>query len=95
MHHIQPSIVSMHLSTRDNNNILRTPQPHISSCEEILLRLTGRTLAQLRTNKSSFFKSYLHKVDVKSHPSPLFPLCNTHIHNTNISSTGQMELLDR
>ena len=21
---------------------------------------------------------YLHKVDVKSHPSPLCPLCNTH-----------------
>ena len=46
--------------------------PHISSSEKILPRLT------LRSNKSPFLKSYLHKVDNKSHPSPLCPLCNTH-----------------
>ena len=28
-------------------------------------------------------KSYLHKVDTNSHPSPLFLLCNTHPHNTH------------
>ena len=72
----------MHLATRGNNKILCTPPPHIISSEEILPRLTRRTLAQLRTNKSSFLKSYLHKVNVKSHPSPLCLLCNTHIHNT-------------
>ena len=55
---------------RGNNKILRTPPPHISSAEEILPYITCRTLAQLRTNKSPFLKSYLHKVDVKSHPSP-------------------------
>ena len=82
MRHIHTSIVSRHLATRDNNKILRPPTPHINSSKEILPRLTRRTLAQLRTNKAPFLKSYLHKVDAKSHPSPLFPLCNTHTHNT-------------
>ena len=50
--HIHTSIVSRHLITRDNNKILRTPPPHISRSEEIRLRLTRRTLANLRTNKS-------------------------------------------
>ena len=68
MRHIHTSIVSMHLATRGNNKILRTPPPHTSSSEAILPRLTRRTLAQLRTNKSPFFKSYLHKVDAKTHP---------------------------
>ena len=63
MHHIHTSIVSRHLATRRNNKILRTPPPHISSYEEVLPRLTRHTLAQLRTNKSPFLKSYLHKVD--------------------------------
>ena len=65
----------IHLATRGNNKILCIPPPHISSSEEILPR---RTLAQLRTNKSSFLKSYLHKVNAKSRPSSLCPLCNTH-----------------
>ena len=30
-----------------------------------------------------FLKSHLHKVDTKSHPSPLCPLCNTHTHDTH------------
>ena len=75
MHHIHTSIVSMHLATRGNNKILCTPPPHISSSEEILPHHTHLTLAQLRTNKSPFLKSYLHKVDAKS---PLCPFCNTH-----------------
>ena len=83
MRHIHTSIVSRHLATRGNNNILRTPPPHTSSSEEILPRLTRRTLAQLRTNKSPFLKSYLHKVDAKTHPSPLCPLCNIHTHDTH------------
>ena len=77
MHHIHTSIVSRHLATRGNNKILRTPPPHISSSVEILPRLTRLTLAQLRTNKFPVLKSYLHKVDAKSHPSPPCPLCNT------------------
>ena len=83
MRHIHTSIVSRHQATRRNNKILRTPPPHISSSEEILPCLTRRTRAQLRTNKSPFHKSDLHKVDAKSHPSPLCPLCNTHTHDTH------------
>ena len=76
---IHTYIVSRHLATRGNNKILRTPPPHISSSEEILPHLTHHTLAQLRTNKSPFLKSYVHKVDAKSHPSPLCP----HTHDTH------------
>ena len=83
MRHIHTSIVSRDLASRGNNKILRTLPPHISTSEERLPRLTRRTLAQLRTNKSPFLKSYLHKVDAKSHPSPLCPICNTNIHNTH------------
>ena len=73
MRHIHTYIVSRHLATRGNNKILRTPPPHIISSEEILPRLTRRTLAQLRTNKSPFLKVYLYKVYDKTHPSPLCP----------------------
>ena len=83
MRHIHTSIVSRHLATWGNNKILRIPPPHTSSSEEILPRLTPHTLAQLRTNKSPFLKSYLHKVDAKTHPSPLCPLCNIHTHDTH------------
>ena len=83
MCHIHTSIVSRHLATRGNNKIQRTPPPHISSSEEILHRLTRCTLAQLRTNKSPFLKSYLHKVDAKTHQSPLCPLCNIHTYETH------------
>ena len=83
MRHLHIYFVSIHLATRGNNKILRTSPPHISSSEEILPRLTHRTLAQFRTNKSPFLKSYLHKVYTKSHPSPLCPLCCTHAHNSH------------
>ena len=83
MRRIHTSIVSMHLATIDNNKILRTPPPHISSSEETLLRLTRLTLAQLITNKSHLLKSY--EVNANLHPSPLFPLCKTHPHNTHQS----------
>ena len=83
MRHIHTSIVSWHLATRGNNKILRTRPPHTSSSEERLPRLTRRTLAQLRTNKSPFLKSYLYKVDAKTHQSPLCPLCNIHTHDTH------------
>ena len=83
MRHIHTSIVSRQLATRGNNKILRTPPPHNSSSEERLPRLTRRTLAQLRPNKSPLLKSYLRKVDAKTHPSPLCPLCNIHTHDTH------------
>ena len=83
MCHIHTSIVSRLLATSGNNKILRSCQLHISSSEEILPRLTCQTLVQLRTNKSPFLKSYLHKVDAKSYPSPLCPLCKTHTHKAH------------
>ena len=79
MRDIHTFIVSRHLATIGYNKILRTPPPHISSSEEILPRLARRNLTQLRTNKSPFLK--LQKVDAKSHPSPLCPICNTHTHD--------------
>ena len=82
MRHIHTSIVSRHLAARGNNKILPTPLPQISSSEERLPRLTRPTHAELRTNKSPFLESYLHKVDDKSRPSPLCPLCNTDTHDT-------------
>ena len=98
MRHMHTSIVSRHLATRSNNKILLTPPPQISSSEEIVPRLT---LTQLRTKKSPFLNSYIHKVDTKSHPSPLFPLCNTYIRTTLSpmdlwpDPAGVMELLAR
>ena len=86
MRHIHTSIVTRYLTTRGNDKILRTAPPHISSTEETLPRLT-RIFAQLRTNKSPFLKSFLHKVDAKSHPSPLCHLCK-HTQTYIIPSTA-------
>ena len=82
MRDIHTTIVSQHLAARDNNKILRTHPPQVSSIEENLPRHTRRTLAQLRTNKSPFLLSYLFKIDASTHPSPLCPLCRTHEHTT-------------
>ena len=54
---IHTSIVSQHLAARNNNKILLTHQPQVSSTEENLPRHTHCTLAQLRTNKSPFLLS--------------------------------------
>ena len=83
LRHMHASTVSWHIATRGNNKILRTPPVHISSTKEILPRINCRTLAQLRTNLFPFLKSYLHKVDAKTHPPPLCPLCNTHTNDTH------------
>ena len=102
MRHIHTSTVSRHLATRGNNKILSTPPPHTSSSEERLPRFTRRTLSQLRTNKSPFLKSYLHKVDAKTHLSPLCPLCNMHTpslqlhpHTHHIVTPGFVDRLRR
>ena len=84
MRHIHTSIVSRHLATRCNNKILRTPPPHTSSPEEILPRLTRRTLAQLRTNKSPIpqiilTQSRRQNTSITTMP----PLCSIHTHDTH------------
>ena len=75
MRHIHTSIVSRHLATRGNNKILRTPPPQISNSEEILLRLTHRNIAQLR--------SYLHK-STPNHTHHHYPLSVTLAYTTHI-----------
>ena len=82
MRDIHTTIVSQHLAARDNNEMLRTHPPQVSSTEENLPWHTRCTLAQLRTNKSPFLLSYLHKIGASTHPSPLCPLCRTHEHTT-------------
>ena len=82
MRDIHTSIVSQHLAARDNKKILHTHPPQVSSTEENLPWHTRHTLAQLRTNKSPFLLSYLHKIDASTHPSPLCPLCRIHEHTT-------------
>ena len=81
MRHIHTSIVYRHLATRSNNKILRTPPPHTSSSEETSPPHSSHPCPA--QNKSPFLKSYLHKVDGKTHPSPLCPLCNIHTHDTH------------
>ena len=82
MRDIHTIIVSQHLAARNNNKILRIHPPQASSTEENLPRHKRRTLAQLRTNKSPFPLSYLHKIEGSTHPSPLCPLCHIHEHTT-------------
>ena len=90
MRDIHTSIVSQHLGARDNNKMPRTHPPQVSSTEENLPRHTRRTLAQLRTNKSPFLLSYLHKIEASTHPSPLCPLCRIHKHSTHLFSCPQI-----
>ena len=71
-----------HIAARDNNKILRTLPLQVISTEENSPRHTRRTLAQIRTNKSPFLLTYLHKIDASTHSSPLCPLCRTHEHTT-------------
>ena len=82
-HSLEDHTRSIQQSTSTHTKHFHNLHPHISISEEILHRITRRTRAQLRTNKSPFLKSYLHKVDAKSHPSPLCPLCNTLTHDTH------------
>src|SRR6476469_7475343 len=79
---IHHSLVQNHLQSLKNNKIINQPAPPINKDEQPLLRKTRRTLEQLRTNKSPLLKSYLHKIDSQSHPSPRCPLCNTQNHET-------------
>ena len=85
MRDIHTSIVShlQHLAARDNNKILRTHPPQISSTEENLPRHTRRTLAQLITNKSPFLLSYLHKIRRLNTPvTTLPPLSHSRTYHT-------------
>src|SRR5579872_3303171 len=64
------------------NKILEMQAPEIHHSEETLARYHRRLLSQLRTNKSPFLLSYLHKINPSEHPSPLCPLCSDQTHDT-------------
>ena len=71
--------------------VVWSPQHNIisSTGSSSLPHLTRRTLAQPRSNKSYFLKSYLHKVDAKSHQSPLCTLSlQLHPHAHHIVTPG-------
>ena len=71
-------LIELDISAIEEYVIIITRPPHISSSEKIIPRLT---LAHLRTNKSPFLKSYLHKVDhIYYHYAPFVTLTNTASH---------------
>ena len=83
MCHIHTYIVYTHLATRGNNKILSTPPPHISSSEEILPHFTRRTHCPTKKKYITLSKIILTEGQRQITYTPLFPLCNSHIHNTH------------
>jgi RNA polymerase subunit RPABC4/transcription elongation factor Spt4 len=79
---IHTSIVQECLQSYKPNPILLDSPPDINPAEQELPRGVRRMLAQLRTGKSPLLKSYLHKIDPTTNPSPICPLCNQHDHTT-------------
>ena len=71
---ILTKIVHDYISSTHNKTLSKQPSP-IHESETTLDHHTRRTLAQLRSNKSSFIFSYLNKISPSSHPSPSCPLC--------------------
>ena len=79
---IHTLIVNNYLQDQPLNKVLNDHPPAIDSSEQSLPRHTRTTLAQLRTNKSPFLLSYLHKINATKYISPLCPLCRTIPHDT-------------
>ena len=86
---IHTAIVQSHLQTRTNNAVLNDTPPKINAQEQTLPCYTRRILAQLRANKCSRLMEYFHKISPDTHPTPMYPLCNAHTHNTNHRFTYQ------
>ena len=78
---IHTKIVHDYISSTHNKILSKQPPP-IHEAETILDHHTRRTLAQFRSNKSPFILSYLNKISLSSHSSPLCLLCQTHLHDT-------------
>src|SRR6476469_9517897 len=74
---IHHSIVENHIQSFKPNKIINQPTPPINKDEQTLLRKTRRTLAQFKTNKSPFLKSYLHKIDPQNHDTKLLFTCSS------------------
>ena len=76
---IHTEIVQKHLQNLPINKVLNLTPPEIDSSETTLDR---RTLAQLRSNHSSFLMSYLNKINPTKYTSLLCPACNLINHDT-------------
>ena len=63
------------------NKILNANPPPVDPSEKALPHSVRRTLAQLRTNKSPFLRSYLNKISPETH-TPGCPLCPHNTHDT-------------
>ena len=76
MRDIHTTIVSQHLTARDDNKILRTHPPQVSSTEENLPRHTRHTLAQL--NPLSSYDIYTKSTyqHTHHHSAPFVALTN-------------------
>src|SRR6478609_9426471 len=68
---IRHSMVKNYLQSLKPSSVRNQPAPPINKTEQTLPRKTRRTVAQLRTNKSQFLITYLHKIDPQNTPSPL------------------------
>ena len=106
LRHIHTSIVSKHLSTRDNNKIMRTPPPHISSSEEILPRLFVAPLSnseQINHPSSNHIYTKSTTNHIHHHYAPSVTLTHTrhtsslqlHPHTHHIVTPGVTALLAR
>ena len=65
--------VEDYINSQVDNELIGAKPPVINPEDESLPRGTNRTLAQLRDDRSPFLCSYLNKIDLKNHPSPLCP----------------------
>jgi len=83
MKQIHTKIVQNYLQNREHNKIIHQQAPVIDKSEEKLRRRIRSTLAQLRTEKSPFLRTYWNKIYPKNHTSPLCPLCKQQEHTTN------------
>jgi len=77
--------VQNYLQNRSPNPVIQQIiqiHPAINDNEETLSRKTRRSLAQLRANESPFLIAYMNKINLNSHPDPIYPLCKNQNHDT-------------
>jgi len=74
---IHTYIVQNHLTNRKPNKQINSLPPDINPDEKPLTKSQRRTLAQLRTDKSPFLLTYLHKINPTKYTSSfsICPLC--------------------
>ena len=78
--HIHTTITSQYLSFRKNNKVTNITPYDIHLSEQTFPRHMRTKLAQLRSNKSPLFQSYLHTVNPETY-TPQCPICLSHTHD--------------